>query len=378
MSGSGPAAILRRAAELSAQGRPFALATVVAVVRPTSARPGARGIVHPDGKIEGWVGGSCAQPIVVKEALSALADGQPRLLRISKEPPSASRRADGVIDYVMTCHSGGSLEIAVEPVLPAPELWVAGTTPIASALVALGAAAGFRVTVVDPVADPADFPAAERVQRAPHFRGLEPARPPYVVVASQGVWDEEAVEAALRLEVAYIGLVASPTRAATVRAYLREVEVPEERIAALRAPAGLDIGAETPEEIALSILAELVQVRRGRAPFVAAPGPATVAGAAAEAEERAERAPVDEIVLLDPVCGMTVERERARHLAEYGGVVYAFCSLMCRTRFVRDPAGFLARGPVGMGGEAGSTPAAVGPTGRVRSADRPSRRRSRA
>lgn len=376
MTAAGPAAILRRAAELTAAGRPFALATVVAVVRPTSARPGARGIVHPDGKIEGWVGGSCAQPIVVKEALAALVDGQPRLLRIAKEPPSASRRADGVIDYVMTCHSGGTLEIAVEPILPAPELWVAGTTPIAGALVTLGAAAGFRVTVVDPIADPADFPAAERVHRAPHFRGLEPARPPFVVVATQGVWDEEAVEAALRAEVAYVGLVASPTRAAAVRAYLREVDVPEERVAALRAPAGLDLGAETPEEIALSILAELVQVRRGRAPFVAAPGPATVAGAAAgEAPDRAEPPAADEIVLVDPVCGMTVERDRARHLAEYDGVVYAFCSLMCRTRFIRDPAGFLARGPVGMGGPAGSASAAAGSTDQVPSADRPSRRR---
>lgn len=377
MNGSGPAAILRRAAELSAAGRPFALATVVAVVRPTSARPGARGIVHPDGKIEGWVGGSCAQPIVVKEALAALVDGQPRLLRIAKEPPSASRRADGVIDYVMTCHSGGTLEIAVEPILPAPELWVAGTTPIAAALVSLGAAAGFRVTVVDPIADPADFPAAERVQRAPHFRGLEPARPPFVVVATQGVWDEEAVEAAVRADVAYVGLVASPTRAAAVRAYLREVEVPEERIAALRAPAGLDIGAETPEEIALSILAELVQVRRGRAPFVAAPGPATVAGGAVGAGPGpAESSAADEIVLVDPVCGMTVERDRARHLAEYDGVVYAFCSLMCRTRFIRDPAGFLARGPVGMGGEPAPARPPAGSTDGVPSADRPARRRA--
>lgn len=389
MSGSGPAAILRRAAELTTLGRPFALATVVAVVRPTSARPGARGIVHPDGRIEGWVGGSCAQPIVVKEALASLVDGQPRLLRIAKETPSASRRADGVIDYVMSCHSGGTLEIAVEPILPAPELWVAGTTPIAAALVSLGAAAGFRVTVVDPIAEPADFPAAERIHRAPHFRGLEAARPPFVVVASQGVWDEEAVEAALRLEVAYVGLVASPTRAAAVRSYLREIEVPEERIAALRAPAGLDIGAETPEEIAISILAELVEVRRGRAPFVAAPGPATIAGsgqASTAPGDAAATSPVDEIVLVDPVCGMTVDRDRARHLAEYDGVVYAFCSLMCRTRFVRDSAGFLARGPVGMGGGAASTGAAgaasparaASSAGRVPSPHRPPRRQPKA
>ena len=104
---------------------------MVAVRRPTSARPGARGIVHPDGSIEGWVGGRCAQPVVVREALRSLADGQPRLLRLSKDAPAEGRRGDGVVELVMTCHSGGTLEIYVEPHLPAPVLWVAGTTPIA-------------------------------------------------------------------------------------------------------------------------------------------------------------------------------------------------------------------------------------------------------
>ena len=150
-------------AELEAAGRPFAVATVVAVKRPTSARPGASGIVHPDGTIEGWVGGSCAQPVVVREALRALVDGQPRLLRLSKDTPAEGRRGDGVVELVMTCHSGGTLEIYVEPHLPAPVLWVAGTTPIAAALVTLGSAAGWRVSIFDPIADPHDFPGAERV-----------------------------------------------------------------------------------------------------------------------------------------------------------------------------------------------------------------------
>jgi xanthine dehydrogenase accessory factor len=312
---------------------------VVAVRRPTSARPGAHGIVHPDGTIEGWVGGSCAQPVVVREALRSLADGQPRLLRLSKDAPAEGRRGDGVVEVVMSCHSGGTLEIAVEPVLPAPALWVAGTTPIAAALVSLGAAAGFRVTLVDPVADPEAFPAAERVLVAPTFKQLEPVAPPYVVVATQGQWDEEAIVSALRRDVAYVGLVASPTRAAAVRAYLLEEEgIAPERVAALRAPAGMDLGAETAEEIALSILAELVQVRRGRASFVAAPGPATLANI----PEVTPLAPApDDIVLLDPVCGMTVERDHARHLAEHAGTIYAFCSLGCRTRFVKDPLAFL-------------------------------------
>ncbi|MCI0584342.1 MAG: XdhC family protein [Chloroflexi bacterium] len=333
--------IFARAAELEGSGRSFVLATVVAVRRPTSARPGASGIVHPDGTIEGWVGGSCAQPVVVREALRALADGQPRLLRLSKDGPAAGRRADGIVELVMTCHSGGTLEIYVEPHLPAPHLWVAGTTPIAGALVALGAASGWRVTLFDPVADSDAFPAAEAVlgDRDLHLREFD--APPYVVVATQGVWDEEAVLAALRRDVAYVGLVASPTRAAVVRQWLRdETGLAEERIAALRAPAGLDLGAETAEEVALSILGELIQVRRGRAGFVAAPGPATIAGRDPAAAGGDAGPIVDDIVLVDPVCGMTVDRRDARHLAEYGGVVYAFCQMGCRTRFIHDPAAF--------------------------------------
>ncbi len=315
----------------------------MAVQRPTSARPGARGIVHPDGTIEGWVGGSCAQPIVVREALRALADGQPRLLRLSRTPPSDSRRGDGIIELVMTCHSGGTLEIYVEPQLPAPALWVTGTTPIAGALATLGSGLGFAVTVVDPVADPEMLPSTVRVIREADLAGLDGTRQAYVVVASQGQWDEEALEAALARDVAYVGLVASPTRAAAVRAYLGENGVPPERLAALRAPAGIDLGAETAEEIALSILAEIVQVRRGRAGFVAAPGPATLA--AGEPASTLPPPPVtDDIVLLDPVCGMTVEAEFVRHIAEHDGTVYAFCSVGCRSRFMKDPTAYVGSG----------------------------------
>jgi xanthine dehydrogenase accessory factor len=337
-----------RAAELEAAGRPFVVATVVAVARPTSARPGASGIVHPDGTIEGWVGGSCAQPVVVREALHALFDGQPRLLRLSKNAPAEGRRADGIVELVMTCHSGGTLEIYVEPHLPAPLLWIAGTTPIAGALATLGAASGWRVSVFDPVATADAFPAAERVSQETALGRVDPEASPFLVVATQGVWDEEALAAGLRRNASYVGLVASPTRANVVRAWLRdETALADDRLAALRAPAGLDLGAETAEEIALSILAELVQVRRGRAPFVAAPGPATLAG------EELAATPIqpvaDDIVLTDPVCGMTVDRARARHLAEHEGVVYAFCSIGCRTRFIKEPATFLANpGTAGM------------------------------
>ena len=316
------------------------------MARPTSARPGAHGIVHPDGTIEGWVGGSCAQPVVVREALHALADGQPRLLRLSKEAPAEGRRGDGIIELVMTCHSGGTLEIYVEPNLPAPLLWVAGTTPIASALVELGSAAGFLVTLFDPIADAGTFPNAAGVRTDTNLVAVDSESSPYIVVATQGQWDEEALAGALRRDARYVGLVASPTRAAAVRAWLRdEAGLADDRLAALRAPAGLDLGAETAEEVALSILAELVQVRRGRADFVASPGPATTAagGGSGQAQGHAVLAAApDDIVLLDPVCGMTVDRDHARHLAEHDGVVYAFCSLGCRTRFVKEPTAYVA------------------------------------
>ena len=321
---------------------PFAVATVVAVKRPTSARPGARGIIHPDGTIEGWVGGSCAQPVVVREALRAIADGQPRLLRLSKDAPAEGRRGDGVVELVMTCHSGGTLEIYVEPHLPTPALWVAGTTPIAGALVDLAAASGWRVSLFDPIAEAEAFPAAARVSNETNLRTVDLGLAPYVVVATQGIWDEEALASALRREASYVGLVASPTRAAVVRKWLaEEAGVPLDRLAALRAPAGLDLGAETPAEVALSILAELVQVRRGRASFVASPGPATLAGGIGGTLHEPHEPVVDDIVLLDPVCGMIVERRDARHLAEHNGTVYAFCQISCRTRFIKDPAAWL-------------------------------------
>src|SRR3954449_6825972 len=152
---------------------------VVAVQRPTGGRPAARGIVPPDGTIEGWVGGSCAQPVVVREALRSLRDGQPRLLRLSKDAPAEGRRGDGIVELVMTCHSGGTLEIYVEPHLPAPVLWVAGTTPIAGALVALGAASGWRVSLFDPLAAHEDFPAAERVSAESNLAAVDRDASPY-------------------------------------------------------------------------------------------------------------------------------------------------------------------------------------------------------
>jgi xanthine dehydrogenase accessory factor len=220
---------------------------------------------------------------------------------------------------------------------------VTGTTPIARSVVELGAAMGFRVTAVDPGATVEVFPSASAVLAGRSFEDLAAAMPPYVVVASQGQWDEEAVEAVLGRDVAYVGLVASARRAAAVREYLELAGAPADRAAALRAPCGLDLGAATPGEVAVSILAEIVQVRRGRASFVAAPGPATLAGIAPVIEPALHPPALPkDVVLVDPVCGMTVAPDEVRHIAEHEGVTYAFCAIGCRTRFVKNPARYLA------------------------------------
>lgn len=199
------------------------------------------------------------------------------------------------------------------------------------------------MTAIDPLATAEAFPAASLVQAARGLDGLAPRSRPYAVVASQGQWDEEALEALLRRDVAYLGLVASPRRAAAVRDYLMLAGVPAERAAAIRAPCGVNLGATTPAEVAVSILAEIVQVRRGRAPFVAAPGPATLAGIGAASEPGSrDLALHPDAVLVDPVCGMSVDPRDARHVADHDGVTYLFCAVGCRARFVKNPARYLA------------------------------------
>ncbi|MEK7364814.1 MAG: XdhC/CoxI family protein, partial [candidate division NC10 bacterium] len=211
--------------------------------RPTSAKPGAKALIRKDGTVSGWVGGSCAEPVVVKEALKALGDGQPRFIALVGEGGTGPGRREGVLEYPMTCHSGGTLEIYVEPVLPKPELLLFGRGPVIETLAKLGQALEFTVVLVSSEAS------------ADRFAQLRITPRSFVVVASHGTFDEEALVHALRSEAAYVSLVASRKRAGAVVEALRARGTPAERLGRLKAPAGLDIDAVTPEEIAVSILA---------------------------------------------------------------------------------------------------------------------------
>lgn len=319
---------LEQASQLRAAAEPFVLATVVACQRPTAAYPGARAIIKADGTLTGWVGGSCAQPTVIQQALKALADGQARLLRISPTPQHSAVPQEGVYDFVMTCASQGTLEIFVEPFLPRPELVVIGETPVAQALARCGTLLDFTVCVSDPAATRERFPDANILD--PHLQTVCTRVSPrsYVVVATQGAYDEEALEAVLATSACYIGLVASGKRATTILQSLRDKSVPPERLQHVRCPAGLQLGAVTPPEIAFSIMGEILALRRRPVDHTAGPARATSAAVTGLPDTEA----------VDPVCGMTVQVTGARYTSLSDGKALIFCSMGCKARFDREPA----------------------------------------
>jgi xanthine dehydrogenase accessory factor len=304
--------ILAEAAELERRGEPFALATVVRCEPPTSAKPGAKALIRKDGTVAGWIGGACAEPVIAREALDAMRDGRPRLVGLVGEGTRSLARAEGITAYPMTCHSGGTLEIYVEPYLPNPLLVLVGHGPVVDALAALGRAAGYAVATSPDAA--LDLPSL--TSRAS------------VVVATHADADEAALERVLATPAGYVSLVASRRRGAAILERLRERGVAAERLARVKAPAGLDIGAVTPAEIAVSILAEIIQRHRGEKIAAAEPLATPAPGAAAQAR--------------DPVCGMQVEMATARFHSEAAGRAVYFCCRGCQEAFARDPQRYLA------------------------------------
>ena len=307
--------MIELAYQLTRAGRPFVLATVVRCERPTSAKPGAQAIIQEDGQLTGWVGGSCTQPVVLREAKRLLREGgEPFLLKLGADP--RQQKTSEVRVFPMTCASGGALDIYMEPHLPQPRLLLIGDSPIIAALQRLAPVLDFAVSQIDEV-------------------GLEQMRNDertYIVIATHGQYDEQVLERVLAGPAAYVGMVSSLRRAEACRAYLRASGMAEEQIARLKAPAGLDIGARTPEEIAASILAELVQQRRRLAGST--PGENEVNTEVASSEMQAGEA-------IDPVCGMSVEIAGARHTSVYAGRIFYFCCPACKREFEREPERFL-------------------------------------
>ena len=312
--------LLELAYNLARAGEPFVVATVVWCERPTSAKPGARALIQADGTITGWIGGSCAQPVVIREAQRIIREGDDAFLLRLGTSETTPERADLRV-FPMSCASGGVLDIFMEPHIPLPLLALVGDSPVISALKSLAEVVGFRVAQLT-TPDLSQLTIDERTS---------------IVVATHGYYDEDVLEQALRSPAAFVGMVGSRKRAAACRDYLRSTGLTEQKVARLRAPVGLDIGAVTPGEIAASILAELVQVRRQGHQH-------TRPETSPQEEQASDAQPGEESnTALDPVCGMMVEVATARHHSVLDGQDFYFCCPACKRLFERNPQEYLVK-----------------------------------
>ena len=306
--------IVERAAELARRGEEFALATVVWRQGPSSGQTGSRAIITRQGQLYGFIGGACAEPVVLREAIQVIEAREPRLLFLGTADVPTSALPDGMLYIPMSCQSEGALQIYVEPVVPALELVVVGSSPMTGTLSGLAETLGWRSRVVEP----ADFGAGDVTERS------------IVIVASQGHGDEEAVTLAVSAAPLFVGLVASHKRGEALLAYLAERGVPQHLLERVRTPVGLDLGRTSHQEIAVSVLAELVQ-RRAAGEFTAAPEPGSETATAPVTAEA-----------VDPVCGMTVTADAAHFPVEHDGTTYWFCCSGCSQSFTADPTRYLS------------------------------------
>jgi xanthine dehydrogenase accessory factor len=301
--------IMQQATELARRGEPFALATVVWRQGPSSSQQGAKALITVDGELHGWIGGACAEPTVIREARDVIRTGTARLLLLGDPEQfgyqaEAGELPEGMTFVPISCQSEGALEVYIEPVLPVPHLVVVGSSPMATTLAELARTLGWQADLIAG----RDFTAADASQRS------------LVVVATQGQDDEGVLEHAVAARPAYLGLVGSHKRGDAVLGYLADRGADQETLARVRVPAGLDLGHTGHREIAVAILAELVQLKAAREP-------------AARSPHRDRRAMPAAAQATDPVCGMTVDVGPGTRSSRRDGQTYYFCSAGCQTTF---------------------------------------------
>ena len=312
--------VLERLGELARGGQTFALATVVWRQGPSSSKAGSRAIITAAGEIDGWIGGACAEPVVIREAKRVIAAGEARLVLLGTPDQFGAAVPEGMTVVPISCQSEGALEIYIEPVFPIPHLVVVGKSPMAHTLADLARALGWSTEVLGTK----EFGPEHADERS------------MVVVATQGHGDEDMIERAVALWPAYLGLVASRKRAEAVLGYLAERGVPKDQLDRVHAPAGLDLGRTSHEEMAVAILAELVQLRAAGGLGHVPPSRPELQPGHRTGLNLAERADA-----VDPVCGMTVTADASALSLAHEGVTYYFCCAGCRRTFEQNPEGVL-------------------------------------
>ncbi len=321
---------LKKAQSLYQDKESFALALVVNRQIPSSGKPGDKAIIRKNGEISGWIGGGCTRGIVLKEASHALEDGKPRLVKIT--PEGEYQSIPGVKQYPMTCHSGGSVEIYIEPILPRPHILIMGKSHVAMALAKIAHSMDYTTELFAKGAEKAAFPHMTDVSEKEVTPAMVHSNT-CIVVCTQGENDEDALEQAINSGAAYISFVASRKKANAVFHQLRQRGITFDQLKRIKTPAGLKINAKLPEEVAISILAEIIEFMRTEE---------VDSSEAAQAETDRPATPPSGLesnpnFFINPVCGIPIEKNTAKHVIAYEGESYYFCCDGCKVSFEKDP-----------------------------------------
>lgn len=307
---------------------PAAVAMIVRREAPSSGKPGDKAVITNKGEVKGWIGGGCTKGIVIKEALEAIEEQTPRLVRI--QPNDQANDQAGVKNYRMTCMSGGTVEVYIEPIMQVTKIHIFGRSHISKALCEIGRAAGFYVNIISDLADEVMFPSANKISKLTDFKAEESMKKDYMVVCTQGEDDEKSVEFAIDANPRYLSFVSSRKKANSVFLYLKRKDVPHEKLVSIKTPAGIDINAKTPEEVAISILAEIIKEKRT----------AETHNSDVSSLEKAFEKEQDELYI-NPVCKIPVQKSTAKHVLEHNGEKVYFCCDGCKVSFEKEPEAYL-------------------------------------
>ncbi len=301
------------------QGEEFAVAQVIWREAPSSGKPGDKAIILKDGTMIGWIGGGCVKGIAIKEANEAIRENKSRLVRIN--PDEVNSEDSNHKTYRMTCHSGGTMELFVEPITPNPQLIIVGKSNIARALSKLAIAANLRVNVLSNDVHKGMFPGVSNIHDRVDFSKINIDKNTFIVVSTQGEDDEESIRKALETSCNYVGFISSMRKSVKIKEYLEQTELSANRINELKTPVGMDINAKLPEEIAISILAEIIELFRDPNRKV----------------DKEYDTVINEDAYINPVCGVSVSKKDAKHVLEYGAHTVYFCCDGCKVSFDTEP-----------------------------------------
>ena len=302
------------------QGEEFAVAQVIWREAPSSGKPGDKAIILKDGTMIGWIGGGCVKGIAIKEAHEAIRENKSRLVRINPDEVNGEEDSNHKT-YRMTCHSGGTMELFVEPITPNPQLIIVGKSNIARALSKLAIAANLRVNVLSNDVHQGMFPGVNNIHDRVDFSKINIDQNTFIVVATQGEDDEESIRKALETSCNYVGFISSLRKSVKIKEYLEQTELSANRINELKTPVGMDINAKLPEEIAISILAEIVELFRDPNRKV----------------DNESDTVINDDSYINPVCGVSVSKKDAKHVLEYGAHTVYFCCDGCKVSFDTEP-----------------------------------------